>query len=109
MDKRTKEVVDAALELPDVQRSELLHRMWAVLDDGPEKEVFDAALTLSESGKWELVEHLLESLDGYDEDPIDRALREEIERREKSLESGQTRLVPWSEVREALQRVRAEH
>lgn len=108
MDKRTRKVVDAALELPDVQRSELLHRMWAVLDDGPEKGVFDAALSLSGGGKWELVEHLLESLDGYDEDPIDRALREEIERREKALERGQARTVPWSEVREALQRARAE-
>ena len=63
------------------------------------KQLYDSAMNLSEDERAELVGLLLESLDIGNEDGVEAAWLEEIERRVAELDSGTVKTVPWTEVR----------
>lgn len=107
MDKQTKQVIEAALRLPDLERSVLLDRLFAVLEGGDESQVFNEALALADEERWDLVAKLQDSLAHLDEDPYETVWGKEIERRDREFREGRAQLVPWSEVKEGLKRARA--
>lgn len=62
------------------------------------EEIRNAALALPPETRKMLAEHLLESVDGEDQERIDRLWAEEAERRDKELENGVRTPVPGAEV-----------
>ena len=109
MDRQTKKVVDAALQLPYADRSALLNRLLYVLDRGPEIEVLDATLALPEGGRWQVVDALFGAIDEAEEVRLDREWSEQIQHRIDDIESGRAERVSWPDVvRIARERARAE-
>lgn len=108
MDKQTKKIVDAALGLPDFERSVLLNRLFSVLEGGNEKEVFEMALRLPEAAKWELVGQLQDSLSHLAEDPYDTVWREELNSRWLKFGRGEGRALTWEEVKQRTKRLLSE-
>jgi hypothetical protein len=108
LDKKTKQVLDGALQLPYADRSALLKRLLWVLGEGPEMGVFDAVLTLPEAGRWQVIDALFDAVDEAEEERVDREWTEEIRRRIQEAESGAPG-IPWSEAqRMARERARAD-
>lgn len=70
------------------------------------KRVTQAAVRLPEQDRIRLVEEVLASLDveGHSQAVIDRAWREEVERRSREIDEGRVKLVPWSKVKTLLKR-----
>ena len=62
------------------------------------EEIKNAALALSPEARVMLAEHLLKSLNGEDQQRIDKLWAEEAERRDKELENGVRTAVPGAEV-----------
>jgi putative addiction module component (TIGR02574 family) len=62
------------------------------------KEIMSAAMTLSPVEREMLAEDLIASLDGEDQETIDRLWLEEAERRDKEIEDGLVRAIPGEEV-----------
>ena len=65
-------------------------------------DLYRAAMTLDEHQRAELAARLIESLEGHAEAGADLALRTEIERRMKELDTGAVQTVSWSEARRRL-------
>jgi putative addiction module component (TIGR02574 family) len=63
------------------------------------KQLYDRAMTLSEEERAELVGMLLESLEIGDDEGVESAWVQEIERRVAELDSGTVESIPWTEVR----------
>ena len=66
------------------------------------QELLAEALTLDPAERADLAATLLESIDDEAEEEVEEAWAREIERRVRDVETGQVRLVPWSEARERL-------
>lgn len=62
------------------------------------KDVMNAAMTLSPDEREMLAEDLIASLDGEDQETIDRLWAEEAERRYKEIEDGLVKPIPGEEV-----------
>ena len=63
------------------------------------KELYEKAMSLDPEERAELIGLLLESLDIGEDDDVEPAWLEEIEKRMEALDSGAVETVPWSEVR----------
>ena len=63
------------------------------------KQIYDRAMSLNDQERAELVGMLLESLEIRDDDGVEAAWLQEIERRVAELDSGAVESVPWTEVR----------
>jgi len=63
------------------------------------KQLYDHAMSLNDEERAELIGMLLESLDIGDEDGVEAAWVQEIERRVAELDSGAVESVPWTQVR----------
>ena len=63
------------------------------------KQLYDRAMSLNDDQRAELIGMLLESLEIGDEDGVEAAWLEEIERRVAELDSGAVESVPWTKVR----------
>ena len=63
------------------------------------KQLYDRAMSLNDQERAELVGMLLESLEIRDDDGVEAAWLQEIERRVAELDSGAVESVPWTEVR----------
>ena len=63
------------------------------------KQLYDRAMSLNDQERAELVGMLLESLEIGDDDGVEAAWLQEIERRVAELDSGAVESVPWTEVR----------
>ncbi len=70
------------------------------------KRITEAAVRLPERDRVRLVEEVLATLDegAGSQAEIDRAWRDEIERRSREIDEGKVELVPWSKVRILLKR-----
>ncbi len=62
------------------------------------QQLLNAALALPESQRAELAASLLRSLDSESDPNADDAWAAEIQRRLASIDSGNTKLVPWDDV-----------
>jgi Putative addiction module component len=67
-------------------------------------DVLADALRLEPDARAEVAAELLASLDGPADPDADAAWDVEIERRIEAIESGQTRLEPWPEVKRRIER-----
>ena len=65
-------------------------------------ELLQEALDLDPEVRAALAASLLESLEQDIDEDVEAAWRAEIERRVAEIDSGQARLIPWSEVRDHL-------
>ena len=63
------------------------------------KELYERAICLNDEERAELIGMLLESLEIQDDEGLEAAWLEEIERRVVELDSGAVKTVPWTEVR----------
>ena len=63
------------------------------------KELYERAMSLNDEKRAELVGMLLESLEIEDDEGVEEAWLEEIERRVAELDSGAVKPVPWTAVR----------
>jgi putative addiction module component (TIGR02574 family) len=63
------------------------------------KELYERAMSLNDEERAELVGMLLESLEIADQEGVEAAWLEEIERRVAELDSGAVESVPWTEVK----------
>lgn len=63
------------------------------------KELYERAMSLNDEERAELVGMLLESLEIQDDEGVEAAWLEEIERRVTELDSGAVKTVSWTEVR----------
>lgn len=63
------------------------------------KELYERAMSLNDEERAELVGMLLESLEIQDDEGVEAAWLEEIERRVAELDSGAVKTVSWTEVR----------
>ena len=64
--------------------------------------VLEQALVLDESSRADLAAALIRSLEPPEEADVEEAWREEVRRRLRAYEAGETSTVPWSEVRDQL-------
>jgi putative addiction module component (TIGR02574 family) len=62
------------------------------------EEIMSAALALPPGARAMLADHLLESLDAPNQEEIDAAWAEEIERRMRDIDEGRVKLIPGDEV-----------
>lgn len=62
------------------------------------RDVMNAAMTLSSDEREMLAENLIASLDGDDQETIDRLWVEEAERRDKEIQDGVVQAIPGEEV-----------
>lgn len=67
------------------------------------EEIMSAAMTLSPNERVMLAEHLIDSIDGADQERIDRLWAEEAERRMKEIEDGVVKPIPGEEVMRRLE------
>ena len=58
----------------------------------------NAAMTLSADEREKMAEHLMASLEGEDQETIDKLWAEEAERRHKEIEDGIVKPIPGEEV-----------
>jgi len=66
------------------------------------EQLFQEALHLDDETRAALAGLLLESLDSENEDGVEAAWLEEIERRMEALDSGEVNTVSWDDVKERL-------
>ena len=71
------------------------------------KELYERAMSLNDEERAELVGMLLESLEIQDDEGVEAAWLEEIERRVAELDSGAVKTVSWTEVRSKIFETRA--
>lgn len=71
------------------------------------KELYERAMCLNDEERAELVGMLLESLEIQDDEGVEAAWLEEIERRVAELDSGAVKTVSWTEVRSKIFEPRA--
>ena len=71
------------------------------------KELYERAMSLNDEERAELVGMLLESLEIQDDEGVEAAWLEEIERRVAELDSGAVKAVSWTEVRSKIFEPRA--
>jgi len=70
---------------------------------GPEaRKIFEAALALSPDEREVIAVELLASLDGERDPGVDEAWAAEIKRRAERLLAGESKGIPWEEVRARL-------
>ena len=62
------------------------------------EEILQAALALPPEARTVLIDHLLHSLDDSNREEIDKAWREEIERRVLEVDQGSVELIPGDKV-----------
>jgi len=62
------------------------------------QQLLRTALALPESDRAEIAASLIHSLDTETDESVDAAWAAEIQRRIKSIDHGEVRLVPWDEV-----------
>ena len=65
-------------------------------------ELFREAAELSERERAELAGLLLESLESEQDEDVESAWAEEIERRVRQLDSGEVKAIPWAQIRAEL-------
>jgi putative addiction module component (TIGR02574 family) len=65
----------------------------------PAKEILNAAIKLAERDRLQIVEELLASLEPANDEDVDAAWAEEIERRSSQIREGSVRPIPWEEVK----------
>ena len=65
-------------------------------------KVLEEALALPPEERADLAATLLDSLDEQEDEGVEQAWAEEIERRIKEVESGHVQMIPWSEARRRL-------
>ena len=70
---------------------------------GPSGELFEAALRLPPEARAALAGALIESLDEATDPEAEALWVEEVERRQRELDRGQVRGIPWSQARRAIQ------
>jgi putative addiction module component (TIGR02574 family) len=63
------------------------------------QQILSAALSLPENDRAVLAAELIDSLDPNSDADHDAAWGEEIARRIKAIDNGETKLIPWAEVR----------
>ena len=66
---------------------------------GKAKKILEEALTLPSDERADVAATLLDSLDEPENDEVERAWAEEIQRRIQEVESGAVKTIPWSEAR----------
>ena len=71
------------------------------------KELYERAMSLNDEERAELVGMLLESLEIQDDEGVEAAWLEEIERRVAELDAGAVKTVSWTEVRSKIFEPRA--
>ncbi len=71
------------------------------------KELYERAMSLNDEERAELVGMLLESLEIQDDEGVEAAWLEEIERRVAELDSGAVETVSWTEVKSKIFEPRA--
>ncbi len=69
-----------------------------------DKDLFAQALRLPQHGRAELAVRLLESLDEKEDEDVDQAWLEEIERRCLAVDAGEAITSDWSEFRTRIER-----
>jgi putative addiction module component (TIGR02574 family) len=69
---------------------------------GKAQEVLRGALGLSPAERADLAAALLDSLDDQEDEGVEEAWAQEIERRIAEGESGAVKMIPWSEARRRL-------
>jgi putative addiction module component (TIGR02574 family) len=69
---------------------------------GRPQKVLEEALALPPEERADLAATLIDSLDDREDEGVEQAWAEEIERRIKEVESGQVKMIPWSEARRRL-------
>ena len=62
------------------------------------KQLLRTALSLPESERAEIAASLIESLDSGTDDDVDAAWAAEIQRRIASIDHGEVKLIPWTDV-----------
>lgn len=73
--------------------------------DHEPRELIEAALRLPPEARAALAGALIESLDETIDEGAEALWVEEIERRQRELDQGQVRAIPWSQARRAIQGV----
>ncbi len=71
--------------------------------NGEPRELIEAALRLPPEARAALAGALIESLDQTIDEGAEALWAEEIERRQRELDQGQVRTIPWSQARRAIQ------
>jgi putative addiction module component (TIGR02574 family) len=69
---------------------------------GKAQKVLEEALTLPPEERADVAATLLESLDEQEDEGVEEAWAQEIERRIREVESGAVKTIPWSEARRRL-------
>lgn len=72
-------------------------------DNGEPRELIEAALRLPPEARAALAGALIESLDQTIDEGAEALWAEEIERRQRELDQGQVRTIPWSQARRTIQ------
>ena len=63
------------------------------------QKVLQEALTLPPAERADVAATLLDSLDEQEDEGVEQAWAQEIERRIREVESGAVKMIPWSEAR----------
>jgi putative addiction module component (TIGR02574 family) len=71
--------------------------------NGEARELIEAALRLPPAARAALAGALIESLEETIDEDAEALWAEEIERRQRELDKGQIRAIPWSQARRAIQ------
>ena len=66
------------------------------------RKVLQEALTLAPAERADVAATLLDSLDEQEDEAVEEAWAQEIERRIREVESGAVKMIPWSEARRRL-------
>lgn len=69
---------------------------------GKAQKVLEEALTLPPEERADVAATLIESLDEQEDEGVEEAWAQEIERRIRDVESGAVKTIPWSEARRRL-------
>lgn len=72
-------------------------------DNGEARELIEAALRLPPEARAALAGALIESLDQKIDEGAEALWAKEIERRQRELDQGQVRTIPWSQARRTIQ------
>lgn len=72
------------------------------------EDIYKLALALPEDERRELAERITASAARFASDEVERAWRDEVLRRLEAVRRGETRLVPWSEVKQSIQKLLGE-
>jgi len=69
---------------------------------GKAQKVLEEALTLPPAERADVAATLLDSLDEQEDEGVEEAWAQELERRIREVESGAVKMIPWSEARRRL-------